>query len=199
MGGGTWNKYSTDARREDNDVRTPNEVLDFWFVSHGEDDWFGGKAEFDAELTSFDAGTQAAVARGEAYGWRHSAEGRLAEIIVLDQFSRQLFRGDARAFASDDMALALAQEAVLRGDDLKLEPRRRMFLYMPYMHSESLVIHEGAVRLFTDLGMEETLKFELAHRDCLVQFGRYPKRNAALGRVSTPEEEAYISSGNVMF
>lgn len=180
-------------------MRTPGEVLDFWFVSHGEDDWFGGKAEFDAELMRFDSGTQAAAAQGEAYGWRHSAEGRLAEIIVLDQFSRQLFRDDARAFASDDMALALAQEAVLRGDDLKLEPRLRMFLYMPYMHSESLVIHEEAVRLFTDLGMEETLKFELAHRDTIARFGRYPKRNAALGRVSTPEEEAYISSGNAMF
>ena len=180
-------------------MRHYREILEFWFVTHGEADWFGGKAEFDAALAAFGSQTHAAVAEGEAFWWRESPDGRLAEIIVLDQFSRQLFRNDARAFAADDMALALAQEAVAEGDDLRLEPRRRAFLYMPYMHSESPMIHIEAMRLFTALGMEETLKFEIAHRDVIARFGRYPRRNAALGRPNTPEEEAYIASDTGMF
>ena len=160
---------------------TPDDILRFWFVEHGNDDWFGGKAEFDAELAKF-AGLHPRVAGGEAWAWRATPEGRLAEIIVLDQFSRQLHRGAPLAFAQDGMALALAQEAVAGGHDLQLDPVRRMFLYLPYEHSESLVIHEEAVRLFTALGDQEALKYELAHLECLRRFGRYPKRNAALGR-----------------
>ena len=116
-----------------------------------------------------------------------------------DQFSRQLFRGHPRAFGQDSMALALAQEAVAGGHDRALETARRKFLYMPYMHSESLVIHEETLRLFTALGEEETLKFEIAHADCLRRFGRYPRRNATLGRESTAEELEYIASGTGMF
>jgi uncharacterized protein (DUF924 family) len=170
----------------------PDAVLDFWFVEHGEDDWFGGKAEFDAKLAERFTETHARVASGEAWTWRGSAEGRLAEVIVLDQFSRQLHRGSPRAFAQDPMALALAQEAVARGLDEKLEKRRRTFLYMPYMHSESLVVHEEAVRLFTALGDEGTLKYEIGHRDCIARFGRYPFRNKPLGRQSSAEELAYM-------
>lgn len=175
-------------------TRSPEEVHAFWFVEHGPADWFAANPEFDAALAERFAATHAEVARGEAWGWRASPLGRVAEIVVLDQFSRQLHRGSAAAFASDTMALALAQEAVALGiDRLLTHPPQRMFLYMPYMHSESLVIHEEAVRLFTGLGDEKTLKFELAHRDCLVRFGRYPRRNKALGRDSTPEEIDYMS------
>lgn len=177
---------------------TPEDILRFWFVEHGRDDWFGGKAEFDARLAGRFADAHPRVAAGEAYGWRLTPEGRLAEVIVLDQFSRQLHRGSPEAFAQDGMALALAQEAVAHGHDLQLAPLQRQFLYMPYMHSESLVIHEEAVRLFTALGDEETLKFELAHLECLRRFGRYPKRNATLGRPSTPGELDYIA-GDGMF
>lgn len=180
-------------------MKAAEDVIRFWFVDHGPDDWFSSSAEFDAELAAAFADTHAAVAVGEAWSWRATPEGRLAEIIVLDQFSRQLFRGSARAFASDSMALALAQEAVAGGHDKALDAQRRMFLYMPYMHSESLVVHEEALRLFTDLDNENILKFEIAHADCLRRFGRYPRRNAALGRESTAEEKAYIADGDGMF
>lgn len=178
---------------------SPDEILDFWFVEHGEADWFGGKPEFDAVLARRFTGTYAAVARGEAAWWRQTPSGRLAEIIVLDQFCRQLHRKQPEAFASDAMALALAQEAVEAGDDLRVEPRRRTFIYMPYMHSEDLAVHEEAIHLFERLGDEGTLKYEIMHRDCIARFGRYPRRNEALGRTSTPEEIEYMNAGTGMF
>jgi uncharacterized protein (DUF924 family) len=180
-------------------MRTANDVLQFWFAEHGPEDWFSAKPEFDAMLTERFAETHAAASRGEAFGWRTTPEGRLAEIIVLDQFSRQLYRGDARAFAQDGMALVLAQEAAAHGQDRALDQQQRQFLLMPYMHSESLVVHEEAVRLFTELGNEEALKYEIAHRDVLERFGRYPRRNAALGRQSTQEELEHMESGEGMF
>jgi len=180
-------------------MTSADDILNFWFVEHGEADWFGGKPEFDAVLAERFTETHAAVARGEAAWWRATPSGRLAEIIVLDQFSRQLHRKRPEAFAADAMALRLAQEAVGVGDDMRVEPRRRMFLYMPYMHSEDLAVHDKAIELFTALGDEETLKFEVMHRDCIARFGRYPRRNAALGRVSTPAEIEYINSGDGMF
>jgi uncharacterized protein (DUF924 family) len=180
-------------------MEAPQSVLDFWFVEHGRDDWFGGKPEFDRKLAQRFAGTHAAVARGEAWTWRATPEGRLAEILVLDQFSRQVHRGSPLAFASDDMALALAQEAVAGGHDRALEKEQRRFVYMPYMHSESLVIHDEAMRLFTALGDPDTLKFEELHAECLRRFGRYPRRNSVLGRQSTAEEIAYIESGSGLF
>lgn len=178
---------------------SPDEILDFWFVEHGEADWFGGKSEFDAVLARRFTDTHAAVARGEAAWWRATPSGRVAEIIVLDQFSRQLYRKRPGAFAADAMALALAQQAVATGDDMRVEPRRRTFIYMPYMHSEDLAVHAEAVRLFEQLGDEGTLKYEIMHRDCIARFGRYPRRNEALGRTSTPEEIEYINAGTGMF
>lgn len=180
-------------------MQSAQDVIEFWFVEHGPEDWFSANPEFDRRLADAFAETHAAVARGEAWQWRETPDGRLAEIIVLDQFSRQLFRGSPQAFATDSMALALAQEAVAGGHDKALEQARRKFLYMPYMHSESLPIHDEAFRLFTSLGEEETLKYEVAHADCLRRFGRYPRRNAALGRQSTAEELEYIASGDGMF
>ena len=180
-------------------MRNPDDILSFWFFEHGPEDWFGGKAEFDAELVDKFAETQAGVAAGEAWHWRGTPEGRLAEIVVLDQFSRQLHRGSPRAFAQDGMALVLAQETVAGGFDQQLEPKRRMFVYMPYMHSESLVIHEEALRLFTALGNEDQLNYETAHMECLRRFGRYPRRNAALGRQSTPDELDNTAASEGMF
>lgn len=175
-------------------MKTSEDVIRFWFVDHGRDDWFGGGPEFDAELTALFKDTHRAVAAGEAWGWRTTTEGRLAEILVLDQFSRQIYRGDGRAFASDAMALALAQEAVAGGHDLLVDPAWRMFFYLPYMHSESLVIHAESLRLHEAMGNPENLEFERAHADVLRRFGRYPRRNEALGRESTPEEIAYMQS-----
>jgi len=180
-------------------MHTADAVLSFWFVTHNEDDWFGAKPEFDAELARHFTATHAFVASGNATAWRTSPDGRLAEIIVLDQFSRQLFRERPEAFATDPLALSLARELVATGGDLTLEPRRRMFAYLPYMHSEDLAVHAEAAPLFSAYGDEKFSDFERRHIETLERFGRYPYRNEALGRPSTPEELDYISSGNGMF
>ena len=125
--------------------------------------------------------------------------GRLAEIIVLDQFSRQLHRGSPDAFAQDKIALVLAQEAIAVGADTALPIERRMFLFMPFQHAESLVIQEEGVKHFAQFG-EEMMKFMTDHRDTIARFGRFPFRNKALGRQSTPGELAYMAEqGDRMF
>lgn len=180
-------------------MKTAADVLQFWFVDHGQPDWFGGKAEFDAEVVEQFSDTYAAAARGEAWRWRTTTEGRLAEIIVLDQFSRQLFRGRPEAFASDAMALTLAQEAVAGGHHNFLPMPQRMFMLLPYQHSESAVIQAESVRLHMAAGSPELLKFAEGHAQCIARFGRFPKRNAALGRTSTPEEAEYIATSEGMW
>lgn len=169
-----------------------DDVIQFWFELKVED-WFGASPDLDARIKDHFGATHAAVASGETFGWRATADGRLAEIVVLDQFSRNIYRGSGKAFAFDGIALVLAQEAVSRGVDQELQGPRRTFLYMPYMHSESPIVHEEAMRLFTALGDENALKFERAHFDIIKQFGRYPRRNAPLGRESTPAELEYIA------
>jgi uncharacterized protein (DUF924 family) len=173
-------------------MRSADDIYRFWFEEHGEDDWFAGKAEFDARIAAAFTETHAAVARGEAWGWRLSPRGRIAEIIVLDQFSRQLFRGQAKAFAQDPMALALAQELVAQGLDKALSDQERVFAYLPYMHSESLLVHNEALRLYTELGNANALDFEVKHREAILRFGRFPRRNQALGRQPRAEEIAYL-------
>jgi uncharacterized protein (DUF924 family) len=173
-------------------MQGPQDVLDFWFVEHGYEDWFGGKSEFDAKLAARFGDLHERVSHGEAWHWRETANGRLAEIIMLDQFSRQLHRGSARAFAQDGMALVLAQEAMFEGADREVELGRPMFFYMPFMHAESLVIQNEGVRLFESLGNADTLKFMIDHRDTIARFGRFPFRNKALGRQSTQDELAYM-------
>jgi uncharacterized protein (DUF924 family) len=173
-------------------MRTADDVLKFWFVEHGKDDWFGGKAEFDVALADQFAETHQAVARGEAWEWRKTPEGRLAELIALDQFSRQLHRGEAAAFAQDKMALVLAQEAIASGADQQIPLERRLFVYMPFMHAESLVIQEEGMKHFQPFG-PEIMDFMKGHRDCVAQFGRFPFRNKALGRHSTETEIAYMA------
>jgi uncharacterized protein (DUF924 family) len=181
-------------------MQTPEAIIDFWFVAHGSKDWWGAAADFDREIADRFGETHGRLALGEGFAWRGTAEGRLAEIIVLDQFSRQLHRGSPKAFAQDGMALVLAQEAVAGGFDQQLEGDRRMFLYMPFMHSESVLVHEVAIPLWAVLGGEDFQKAGDQHLTVLRRFGRYPKRNAALGRVSTPEELAYIAEiGDRMF
>jgi uncharacterized protein (DUF924 family) len=170
----------------------PAEVLRFWFEEATPAQWWKKDGAFDTLVRARFGALHAAAARCEHYGWRASAEGRLAEIIVLDQFSRNLFRDSALAFASDPLALALAQEAVAAGVDVQLGVEQRRFLYMPYMHSESLAIHDIAVQLFDQPGLQDNLAFEHRHRDIIVRFGRYPHRNAVLGRASTAEELAFL-------
>jgi len=176
-----------------------DEVIKFWFEDHDQKDWYGSTDEFDQLLHEKFFDLHGQVRAGEASHWRKNPLGRVAEIIVLDQFSRQFFRGDAQAFAYDGMALVLAQELVASGGDKTLTIDQRSFAYMPYMHSESLKIHDEAVKLFGSLDVEASLEFEIAHRDVIVRFGRFPKRNEALGRISTKEEKAYIEERDESF
>lgn len=170
----------------------PTEVLAFWFERHGFKDWFGGDAAFDRKCRDELAGVHERAVRGELWTWRETPRGRLAEIILLDQLSRQLHRGSARAFASDTMALALAQEIVYRGLDAEFSTAEKTFALMPFEHSESREVQEESVRLFTALGDDDLLQYARDHHDIIMRFGRFPKRNAALGRPSTPDEDAYI-------
>lgn len=124
----------------------------------------------------------------ELFSWRATAAGRLAEILVLDQFSRNMLRDSALAFANDALALALSQEAIYLGLNKELEQIQRIFLYMPFMHSESPAIHEVAMELFEKNGEQANLDFEIKHKNIIERFGRYPHRNGVLGRVSTVEE-----------
>lgn len=169
-------------------------VLDFWFGELSDDDRFNGGERIDTLIKERFSDVHKAAAAGELADWRENQVGSLAEVIVLDQFSRNIYRGMPEAFASDEMALALATKAIEKGFDQELPPDKRLFLYMPYMHSEVQEIHEIAVKLFTDLGDSEALKYEKIHKDIIDQFDRYPHRNKQLGRENTPEEEAYLSS-----
>lgn len=168
------------------------DILHFWFKEFGPDYWFKKDAAFDAVIRERFLEIHKIACAAELWQWRAEPLGRLAEIIILDQFSRNLFRDDARAFAQDAMALSLAQEAVAQGADEGMTQQQRQMLYMPYMHSESLAVHDEAIRLFTNLGQQEVLHYEKAHRDVIAQFGRYPHRNAVLKRPSTPAELAFL-------
>ncbi|MGM0783292.1 MAG: DUF924 family protein [Pseudomonadota bacterium] len=181
------------------DLPGADEVLDFWFRELVPAQWFRKDPALDAEIARRFGQLLTAAAQGELWPWRRSAQGRLAEVIVLDQFPRNIHRDTPRAFATDPMALVLAQEAVAQGADRSLETRQRAFLFMPYMHSESLAIHDEALRLFDQPGLEENLRFERRHRDIVVRFGRYPHRNAILERESTPEELAFLEQPGSSF
>ena len=174
-------------------------VLDFWFEELTPAQWFKKDAELDRTISQRFGALHAQAAQCECYAWRQTAEGRLAEIIVLDQFSRNIHRDDARAFATDTLALALAQEAVAAGSDAELTSEQRAFLYMPYMHSESAAIHELAMQLFDQPGLENNLDFEVRHKAIIDRFGRYPHRNALLGRASTDEELAFLKEPGSSF
>jgi uncharacterized protein (DUF924 family) len=175
------------------------EVLRFWFEDTGPQAWWRSDPEFDERIRRRFASLHESASRGELFGWRTTARGRLAEIIVLDQFSRNLFRGSARAFAQDPAALVLAQEAIAAGAHLALEPVERAFLLLPWMHSESRAIHVEAERLYREFAPPENLDFELRHKAIVDRFGRYPHRNAVLGRVSTPEELEFLGQPGSSF
>ncbi|MFN3587114.1 MAG: DUF924 family protein [Moraxellaceae bacterium] len=171
---------------------SPDDLLDFWFRDIPEAAWWRKDADFDAQLAQRFAAMHAAAAAGELWRWRDTPRGRLAEILLLDQIPRNIFRDTPRAFACDGMALTLAQEAVRAGADAALPPRERAFLSLPFMHSESPAVHAEALRLYAAPGLEFNLDFERRHAAIIQRFGRYPHRNAILGRVSTPEELAFL-------
>ncbi len=175
------------------------DILHFWFDELTATQRFTKDPALDAMMRVRFGVVLVAASRGELFAWRTSPHGRLAEIIVLDQFSRNIHRDTAAAFAQDAQALTLAQELVASGQDYVLEAARRAFAYMPYMHSESPLIHVQAVALFSQPGMEGTLAFEHRHKAIIDQFGRFPHRNAIMGRVSTPAELDFLQQPGSAF
>lgn len=169
------------------------EVVNFWFEEIEPALWWKKDDDFDALLVERFSEIHNRASHCELYEWRRQPEGRLAEIIVLDQFSRNMFRDSARAFATDAMSLTLSQEAIACGADQALTPLQRSFLYMPFMHSESLQIHAVAVELFRNNGIQNILDFELSHMSIIEKFGRYPHRNKILSRLSTAEEIEFLT------
>lgn len=177
----------------------PRDVLEFWFQEIDPGLWFASDPAFDATLRQRFGGLLQQAAAGELYGWRDSVEGRLAEILVLDQFSRNIHRDTPQAFAQDAMALALAQEAVAGGALQVLDAVRRSFLLLPYMHSESRRIHVVAEALYRDHAPADNYDYELRHKAIIDRFGRYPHRNAILGRPSTAQEQAFLQEPGSRF
>lgn len=178
----------------------PNDILEFWFTQAGANKWYNGDAAFDAEIRrlfeNFTLDAAAHLNRHEEHDWERRADSLLALIIALDQFPRNMYRGTKGAFAFDGAALILAQRAVQAGFDLKLPLPRRAFLYMPYMHSEDLAMQDECVRLM-DMRLESqnSLFHAKQHRELIAKFGRFPHRNAILGRDSTSEEIVFLAAG----
>ena len=176
-----------------------HDILQFWFDQLTPKQWFVASDQIDQLITQRFSEALLAAGRCELFSWRVDAVGRLAEIIVLDQFSRNIFRNQARAFANDPLALALAQEAIALKLDAELSNAQKAFLYMPFMHSESALIHEQAVVLFSQAGLESNLAFELKHKAIIDRFGRYPHRNKRLERESSPEEIEFLQQPGSSF
>jgi uncharacterized protein (DUF924 family) len=170
----------------------PADVLRFWFTELRPADWWRADPALDEAIRERFAATHDAAVAGGLAPWRGTPEGRLAEILVLDQFSRHLGRGTPKAFAADPLALTLAEEAVALGIDSALPAAQAAFLLMPFMHSESPEVHRRAEVLFDRPGLEDNLAAELRHKAVIDRFGRYPHRNAALGRESTAQERAFL-------
>ena len=175
------------------------QVLDFWFNQLEAKDWFVANQEVDNAIREQFGDLLKQASQAELFTWRVTPEGRLAEIIVLDQFSRNIYRNTPQAFSQDPLALGLAQEAIRLEADKSLTTIERSFLYMPFMHSESAAIHKQAVVLFSQPGMENNYGFELKHKLIIDRFGRYPHRNAILSRESTTEEIEFLSQPGSSF
>lgn len=175
------------------------DVLNFWFKELSPVDWFRKDPKIDQEIKERFSNLLQKASRGELAPWRETAEGQLAEIIVLDQFSRNIYRDSKRAFQNDELALRLAQDMVHAGQDKVFPPEKRTFIYMPYMHSEKLDVHDEAEKLFAEAGLEENLDYERRHRHILEKFGRYPHRNKILGRKSTPAEVEFLKRPDSSF
>ena len=173
---------------------TPSDVLDFWFAEGMDKRWFNATPALDAEIRNrFEALWQAA-SKGDLDAWSETAEGTLALVIVLDQLPLNMFRNQPASFATEARAIAVTRHALASGFDRTLPKDQLAFLYMPLMHSERLADQDQAVALFEAAALEENLRFARHHRDLVRRFGRFPHRNAILGRPSTDEELAYLSS-----
>ena len=174
-------------------------VLDFWFVENGPEQWFNKDDAFDAAIRDRFEGLVVQASKGELSPWRETARGALAEILFLDQFPRNLYRDDASAFASDPVALVAAKQALENKIDQDVSESERVFLYLPFEHSEEASDQETSVRLFGSLEDKELLEWAEKHKAIIDRFGRYPHRNAALGRESTDEELEFLKEEGSSF
>ena len=175
------------------------DILYFWFDELSAKDWWSKNDQLDQQITDRFGDTHLKASKGELQPWRESCQGRLAEIIVLDQFSRNIYRNHWKSFACDPMALTLSQEALTQGCDQELSADEKSFLYIPFMHSESVLIHEQAVQLYDQPNLEKNLEFEILHKNIIDRFGRYPHRNKILGRDSTEEEIEFLKTPGSSF
>jgi uncharacterized protein (DUF924 family) len=173
---------------------TADEIVSFWRTA-GRDRWFNKDAGFDEEIRQRFLKTHEAAAAGKLTDWEQSAQGALALLILLDQFPRNMFRGDARAFATDPLARAVAAGAIVRGFDSQVPPDIRGFFYLPFQHSEDLADQERSIAFYKAIGDVENLKWAELHADVIRRFGRFPHRNSVLGRTTTPEEQAFLDGG----
>lgn len=190
---------NTDINKKQLIEEGAQQVLDFWFKELTPAQWWQKSDALDQLISQRFSKLHQQAQLGELFSWRETALGRLAEVIILDQFSRNIYRDSAKAFASDAQALCLAQEAVRQKADQALNQTQRSFLYMPYMHSESLAVHDIALVLFKENGNENNYQFEIKHRDIIAEFGRYPHRNQILGRESSQEELAFLQQPGSSF
>ncbi len=188
---------------------TPESVLEFWFGAEARKHWWAKSDAFDEEIRTKFGDLVAEAVAGQHVDWRADRDAALALTIVLDQLTRNIYRGTPQAFSGDPGALATATEAIVRGFDRDTVLERRMFLYMPFEHSELLAMQERSVELFTQWASEhdeatradalENLEYARRHHEIIARFGRFPHRNAILGRESTPEEIAFLKEPGSSF
>ncbi|EGP08774.1 putative transmembrane protein [Bradyrhizobiaceae bacterium SG-6C] len=174
-------------------ISSPSDIVTFWRDA-GYDRWYGKDDAFDQELRDRFMDTWEAARDGKLTAWQDSDEGALALLIVLDQFPRNMFRNDARAFSTDALARSVAARAIAEGRDQRIEQGMRSFMYLPFEHSEDMADQEHSIALFEPLGAD-SLKWAVLHADIIRKFGRFPHRNAVLGRTTTPEEAAFLAEG----
>jgi uncharacterized protein (DUF924 family) len=176
-----------------------DEILKYWFEELTPDDWFKVDAARDAEIARRFREVYDALAGGVPPSWLTGPDGFLAAILVLDQFPRNMFRGTPRAFATDAIALDLAKRAIAEGIDKQVPSERRAFIYMPFQHAENADDQARSVELFTALGNKLNLDFAVRHKQIVDRFGRFPHRNAVLGRETSPEEAAFLKEPGSSF
>jgi uncharacterized protein (DUF924 family) len=175
-------------------IQSTSQILDFWFSDAAKKRWFRSSKSFDDALRQrFETTVQAAL-DGKLSDWLESVEGALALVILLDQFPLNIYRGKAKAFAGEAKSRDVASHAIAQGWDRKLGDQEKAFLYLPFMHSESLSDQDHAVDLFHEAGLDGNLRWAKHHREIVRRFGRFPHRNAILGRESTAEELAWLAS-----
>jgi uncharacterized protein (DUF924 family) len=175
-------------------IAEPGDVLAFWRAA-GPQKWFKKDTAFDAEVTARFLPTYEAATAGGLAHWEDTPEGALALVLTLDQLPRNMFRDSARTFAADALARAIADRAIARGFDQRIAKSDRQFLYLPFEHSEDLADQERALALFRAHGDADLLKWAELHADIIRRFGRFPHRNAVLGRATTPAEQAFLDAG----